>query len=383
MSKDQKEFFDELKPWARFKNFILDYYLGPYLLKVKELRRPILLVDCCSGPGKFKDGNNGSPLIMALHLQKMRDRGVNCRGIFIERNKKWCQELTQNLSPYSSCCEAKQGDFKQFWNEIYNLTKTHTVFVYVDPFGVEDLAFNNFASLLGAIQEGVSVELLLNWNCIGFLRWGLQCLKGKSKAEEIFSTIDSQYVELGEQSTDDKNILNEIANGDYWQSILTSQDPADLRECEHKMVMAYLNQFQNNLLKGNYPIVPRYGLIPKYHMIFVTGNYHGFELMNDTMAKARVKALHDEFIKDFLFDTTPDVVREDLKLLPERIRDLIRNYPNRLFKPEIKEMLMGQLGMFAKYEDKMFTEALRKLRKEKQVSPNKGQAILKVRYTVN
>jgi len=177
MSKKQISFFDELKPWARFKNFILDYYLGPYLQKVKELRKPILLVDCCSGRGKFKDGNNGSPLIMAAHLQKMRDRGVPCRGIFIERNKKWHQELQQNLSPYNGYCESKHGDFKTYWNDIYKLTKTHTVFVYVDPFGVEDLLFNNFSNLLTAIEEGRSVELLLNWNCIGFFEMGFTMSK--------------------------------------------------------------------------------------------------------------------------------------------------------------------------------------------------------------
>ena len=118
MSKNQTDFFKELKPWARFKNFILDYYLGPYLIKIKELRRPILLVDCCSGPGKFQDGNIGSPLIMANHIQKIRERGVACKGIFIERNKKWHEELRQNLLPHNDFCEVKLGDFKTHWPEI-------------------------------------------------------------------------------------------------------------------------------------------------------------------------------------------------------------------------------------------------------------------------
>lgn len=56
MSKDQNIFFKRIKPWAEYKNFILDYYLKPYFAKTKKLRKPILLVDCCSGPGKFENG---------------------------------------------------------------------------------------------------------------------------------------------------------------------------------------------------------------------------------------------------------------------------------------------------------------------------------------
>gem|GEM_PF-4470524 len=310
----------------------------------------------------------------------MQSLGVQCRGIFIEKNKKWYEQLKQNLQPYDGYCEPSLGDFKTYWNRIYDLTKTHTVFVYIDPFGIEDLLFSDLSKLLAAIQAGGSVELLVNWNCIGFLRWGLQCLKGEAATTQVFSTIDVQYAEDGHSTITSKETLDLIANGNYWQSILNGGDTVDLKRCESEMAAQYLSQFDDSLLKGNCPIVPRYGLIPKYHMMFVTGNYDGFELMNDTMAKARSKSLHDEFIRDLLFDMTPDEVRRDLDLLPARIHSLISDNPGQLFKPDIKRKLIGQLGMFAKYEDKVITQTLRKLRNDKAVSPNIGRAILGVRY---
>ena len=240
--------------------------------------------------------------------------------------------------------------------------------------------FSDFSNLLAAIKEGRSVELLLNWNCIGFLRWGLQCLKGLDEADKAFSTINAQYSENVVFVSADKEMLNQIVNGDYWQTILMAKSPVDLKTCESEMVARYLDQFKKGLLKGNYPIVPRYGLIPKYHMIYVTGSHHGFELMNDTMAKARSKSLSDQFIKDFLFDMTPDAVRRDLDVLPEKILSFIKANPKQLFKPDIKIKLISQLGAFAKYEDKMFTAAVRALRKEKKISPYNGRKVLEVCY---
>ena len=50
---DVRNIFKEKRPWSKYKDFILDYYLTPYIAKVKNLRRPILIIDCCAGPGKI------------------------------------------------------------------------------------------------------------------------------------------------------------------------------------------------------------------------------------------------------------------------------------------------------------------------------------------
>ena len=65
------DFFKRKRDWSKYKDLILDYYLGPYLQIVKQIRKPILVVDCFAGPGRFDDGQSGSPLIIAKHLQKL------------------------------------------------------------------------------------------------------------------------------------------------------------------------------------------------------------------------------------------------------------------------------------------------------------------------
>lgn len=50
------DFFGKKKDWSRYKDFILSYYLEPYIPKVNKLNRPILVVDCFAGRGEFGDG---------------------------------------------------------------------------------------------------------------------------------------------------------------------------------------------------------------------------------------------------------------------------------------------------------------------------------------
>ena len=149
------------------------------------------------------------------------------------------------------------------------------------------------------------------------------------------------------------------------------------------MTENYLKQFPTGLFKGNYAITPKYGAIPKYHLIFITRNHEALFLMNDTMAKARRNSLKKEFIDDLLFDLTPAEIKKEKELLKFIILDNIKLSPDTLFKPDIKCEIINTSGMFAKFEDKDFTKALRTLRMEKKINPNKGKAILPVKYRLN
>ena len=78
------DFFGKKRDWSRYKDFILGYYLEPYIPKVNTLKRPILVVDCFAGRGEFGDGQPGSPVIIASTVKKWRAKGVPIRGLFIE-----------------------------------------------------------------------------------------------------------------------------------------------------------------------------------------------------------------------------------------------------------------------------------------------------------
>ena len=65
------DFFASKKPWSPYKDMVLAYYLKPYLAKVCTLRKPVVVVDCFAGAGRFADGSEGSPLIIAKALKPL------------------------------------------------------------------------------------------------------------------------------------------------------------------------------------------------------------------------------------------------------------------------------------------------------------------------
>lgn len=86
-------FFDKKRPWSQQKDNILGYYLHPYLTKVSQLRKPILLVDGFAGPGKFLDGKLGSPLILCRQAETARQRGAEVSVLCIERDEELFRRL--------------------------------------------------------------------------------------------------------------------------------------------------------------------------------------------------------------------------------------------------------------------------------------------------
>lgn len=167
---DVIDFFGEKLPWSKYKDLILGYYLQPYLAKVAWLKRPIAVVDCFAGAGRFEDGNDGSPRIISRYLADAAKRGTNVRGIFIEKDEELFSRLENATKDVQVPTTLYRGDFHQHIGEISALATTHTVFLYVDPIHPGDLKFNDLSEVYAKLKTGTSIETLVNFLSPGFIR---------------------------------------------------------------------------------------------------------------------------------------------------------------------------------------------------------------------
>ena len=94
------EFFDRKRPWSQYKDRVLDYYLVPYLQKVKKLKRPIVVFDMFAGRGVFKTGEPGSPLIIAKRLEPLHRANVPVQLVCIEDLEAHFHVLQRELSKF-------------------------------------------------------------------------------------------------------------------------------------------------------------------------------------------------------------------------------------------------------------------------------------------
>jgi len=205
------DFFQSKKPWSPYKDMILEYYLKPYLSKVCSMGKSVVVFDCFAGPGRFEDGTDGSPLIIAKAIRQIAEKGKTVSAIFIEEKKRYFKLLQTTVKDYQDICHTKHESFEGSAKEIAKIGRNSNVFVYIDPYGIKSLRFDILAEIYANIDKGSSIEVLLNFNAFALVRNGLAALKGNQQDEKEVDLDNSMKMED----------IDAIAGGDYWRDIVT------------------------------------------------------------------------------------------------------------------------------------------------------------------
>lgn len=304
-----KNFFKEKKSWSIVKDRVLDYYLKPYTSKVLRTGKPIIICDCFAGKGKFDDGENGSPLLIAeqikSHLLIKPLIGNKIQGVFIE--KKYHDELKTNLSGYANVT-VYPGSYEDNLEEILAFDNNNNLFLYIDPYGIKSLDLSSFAQIK---NKGFnSVEMLMNFNSAGFLREGCRLLT----YEDSFTDEDLTDYEI-DDDINTKEKMNAIAGGDYWQKILKTyyNGQINIYAAEEQFFAEYSKRV-NQLFKYtvNIPIKLKSTNLPKYRLIFGSNHEDGLILMADNMNKkwneiVEIQRRGQQVLFDYEF---PDMTRQ-------------------------------------------------------------------------
>ena len=350
------DFFREKKPWSKYKDLILDYYLEPYLQKVKNLRKPILIVDCFAGPGAFDDNELGSPLIIMEKLRRLHESGYQVTGFFIEANKELYTRLEKNIRDSNVPIETRFGNFNEYVDEIADLARDHSAFVYLDPIKPSHLRFDEMRSVYEKLRAGQSIEALINFMSWGFLRgvWG--------------ST--SHMMSLGKIKPEHPQVLrfNHIAGGTYWQKI-AFDDSLSQTERTDRLANGYANQLHRWFKYVlPYPIREKYETsYPKYHLVFGSRSHDAVDLMNRAMVKARREFIKAGFIDGFLFPNQPDT--EVIK--PEEIKKIVIETCRELGKTDWTELrINATIAHPGLYTDSEFNRAIKQAIKEGKLGSN-------------
>lgn len=278
----RQEFFKEKKQWSKVKDDLFSYYLKLYFSKILRTGKPTVLIDGFAGKGKFDDDNDGSPII-ALNIAKDvieackgRHMGIDCH--FIE--KKYASDLKNNLSDYK--CNIYDGSYGQFFTKILESVSDKNIFVYIDPFGIKHIQFDKFKAM--SSSGAASCELLLNLNSFGFIREAIRLLKAKPLEDDIPEMDDA----FEDSDVNDIDNMNNVANGDYWQKIITDYNVGIVNgyEAEESFVTEYCNQLRTIFdYVLEVPIKVKMKNHPKYRMVYATNHPHGYIEMADNMNK--------------------------------------------------------------------------------------------------
>ncbi len=329
------EFFRRKRSWSSVKDKIVHDYIRCYLKTVHALQRPILIVDAFSGPGRFGDGSDGSPLIIckAIHEQAPRAE-MTC--LFADSRESHRAALLENLRPYieGRTCAAPFESCEAALTSALSLGARATLFFYLDPYGIKDLEFDMVRQIYERDLKK-STEVLINFNFRTFMR-----MSGNWTFNDAASEV-ARKVKTGKVDT-----LNRVMGGDYWQKIL-SQTGIDKVNREIAVMDAYLQRVREYFpFAYAIPVKERTDddtSIPDdelahYHLIFGSRSRRAVVYMNDVALNALEPYLA-QFKEGLLFDFTPRRYQPaEVAVVKNGIVDSVRASPLR--RPEILERII-------------------------------------------
>lgn len=287
MAKKNDNFFVEKKAWSVVKDDLLGCYFKPYVSKIFHTYKPLVYVDCFAGKGKFEDGNQKSPLI-ALDIinqcqASTKMQNTNVEATFIDLN--YADDLKENLKSFP-WVKIISGKYEDNIRSILKGKNGYNVFLYIDPYGIKALQCNMFDEF--AKGKFNSIELLINMNSFGFIREACHAMGTSFEDKEIFD--DLVEYEPTKMDASDKSIkdLNDIAGGDYWQTIIASYKKNEING--YKAEELFAEQYCMRLMESytyvlNMPLRIKRGQRPKYRLIHSTNHRDGCLLMVDNIRK--------------------------------------------------------------------------------------------------
>jgi len=316
--KADKSFFSEKRHWSRRKDSILRCYLPPYLAKIATQKAPILIVDAFAGPGKFGDGEPGSPLIICQSIQEALSRNISVpiSALCIDDDEELFSKLCRLIEPFPFA-EARHGKFGDYIQEIQEKAKDHSVFLYVDPFTVEGLDWMSLDSVFQHLSvSNMSIEILMNFNARSFARRGLATLK-LAVPDSDPEIEDAEEIDAPLVTPPSIEPLNRVVGGDWWQDILKSSASFPERlQCITDGVCERLSKRFREVCQHPIKALPHHS-VPKYYLIFASRHPHALILMNDEMVKSLRKLADLAKPKDpTLFETRSTELVPDIATLP-------------------------------------------------------------------
>ena len=169
-----------LEEHSAAKHEILRTYLQAWFPILSRYHGRVIYFDGFAGPGRYRGGETGSPLIaldVARHHRSML--AGDLVFVFVEADRLRARHLQREIAslqlPAHFNCHIENRDFEQVLSEaLDNLDKSETdiapTFALIDPFGITGLPMN----LIGRLLQRKRCEVLITFMNHAIERWAAE-----------------------------------------------------------------------------------------------------------------------------------------------------------------------------------------------------------------
>lgn len=357
---DPREDFFKSKdrhPWSRIKDRILGYYMGPYLAKIVNRGQPILLIDAFAGPGITDDGEQGSPLIMCKAAEQFAPGRYS--AIFVNIKQEYHDQLEATLDKAGWLSSAKPilGDGPVLLRSVVPRIKKQSVFLYIDPFGL-DCEFDTIQPFLERSKQ-YSTEIFINLH---------MPIIHRLAARNAYLTETGRREQI--EKWHDK--LTRTLGGVYWKDALLLESQIETKEREAMVVKGYMERLSQTdylTFTGSCPVRARRDSATKYYMIFASPHPDALYVLNDAMCKEFNKYVHEEEVRDTLWHDLPWTEWRDSRKLEEIVIGYTAKHPGKARKELWLDIIRDHFMLFTESEYRKVVDLLVKAGKIKCPTP--------------
>jgi three-Cys-motif partner protein len=249
----------EMAPHTRAKHEILRRYFEAWLPILSKWAKSIHYIDGFAGPGIYKGGEPGSPIIVLQSaIQHRLPIEAEVRFIFIEADAERFRVLNNELKKFENLppnfhIETYKGRFGDLEEEIDRIHQQGKVLgptlAFIDPFG--------FAGFPMRLVH----KILRNPSC------------------EVFITFVVRDLDRFSEFREDRVL--ELYGSDDWKRCQSIEDPTERRQC-------LIREYEKQLRAGGAEYVLPFEMADEhgntiYYLVYGTKHLKGMEVMKNAM----------------------------------------------------------------------------------------------------
>ncbi len=293
-----KDFFDESLEQSKIKSEIVAKYFPAWAkIILAKGKGNIAYIDLFSGPGRYKDGTESTPLLIlknAISDNNIRDRFIS---IFTDKNPEYVKLLRQEVEKITGIellrnkPKVYQEEIGEKIVEILNEMKLIPSLVFLDPCGYKGLSLE----LINSVIKDWACEYIFFFNYVR-INAGIY----NDRIEEHINRI------FGEKRAHDLRCMLKGKTPYKREKLILSQLIIALRETHGKYVQKFCIKHQERDRTSHY-------------LVFVTKKVLGYEIMKEIMAKYssyEVQGVpsfeYNRFYEPNLYDKPFDELKETL-----------------------------------------------------------------------
>jgi len=158
----QKSFFDEKREPAKIKHLILEKYLRAWAKVIGNKFPAGFYVDAFAGAGKYRTGEEGSPLIAARILGEEERPNCRFKVICVEKDRQYFRRLQNAISQQKPRVPVTPylGEFDTHVDKILAEVGDTPAFFFIDPSGFDGVEMETIRKILCLEHKEVLINFM-------------------------------------------------------------------------------------------------------------------------------------------------------------------------------------------------------------------------------